>query len=261
MAFLACGPRQSKASLAPVSLYVEHPASEMSTSVTLPITSTVVDLKVTAFDQLGFGDAAAAAKPCMLCCFDGKVLHNDMTVGSAHLSNGDRVFIGDQAAVRMSMVAFLRWLRDARDTDRMVIEALDWLTRRKLCCVSVEWRSAVERARGKGHCVTRMRLKVDVRNHGQTNVLQICDPRVTDERWIDGATLTTPRCWGYTCTVLDGKLYVIGGHSGHSGLNSVDVFEPRPTTSQKVARIQHLKQRIHEVENSIHIAWKSRSRN
>merc|ERR1711934_71228 len=76
-----------------ITVYVQHETTGLSTSVHLPLKSTLLQLKIATFDQLSLGDAVAALNPRVGFTFDGIPLDNESTIHSSQISNGDRLFI------------------------------------------------------------------------------------------------------------------------------------------------------------------------
>lgn len=83
-------------------LYVQHDTSGISTSIELPLKSTLLQLKVKAFEQLCLGDAVAALDPQIGFTFQGMALDNEATLHSAHLSHGDHIYIGERRSPPVS---------------------------------------------------------------------------------------------------------------------------------------------------------------
>lgn len=79
-----------------ITLYVQHDTSGISTSVELSLNSTLLQLKIAAFEKLCLGDAVAAGDPNVGFTFAGLPLDNEATLGSAHLSHGDHIYIGER---------------------------------------------------------------------------------------------------------------------------------------------------------------------
>jgi len=85
-----------------ITLYVQHDTSGISTSVELPLKSTLLQLKIKAFEQLCLGDAAAALDPQIGFTFQGVALDNEATLHSAHLAHGDHIYIGERRSPPVS---------------------------------------------------------------------------------------------------------------------------------------------------------------
>jgi len=85
-----------------ITLYVQHDTSGISTSVELPLNSTLLQLKIAAFDKLCLGDALAALNPNVGCTFAGLPLDNEASIGSSHLSHGDHIYIGERRSPPVS---------------------------------------------------------------------------------------------------------------------------------------------------------------
>merc|ERR1712086_1045799 len=85
-----------------ITLYVQHDTSGISTSVELPLKSTLLQLKIKAFEQLCLGDAAAALDPQIGFTFQGVALDNEATLHSAHLAYGDHIYIGERRSPPVS---------------------------------------------------------------------------------------------------------------------------------------------------------------
>jgi len=77
----------------PISLWVQHESTGISTAITLPPTSTLLQLKIACFEQLALGDQMAALDPRICFSFNGQMLDNESTVHAASLCDGDRVFL------------------------------------------------------------------------------------------------------------------------------------------------------------------------
>lgn len=82
----------------PVSLWVQHESTGISTSVTLSPKSTLLQLKIASFEQLALGDQNAALDPRVCFSFNGHLLDNESTVHAASLSNGDRLFLLERSS-------------------------------------------------------------------------------------------------------------------------------------------------------------------
>jgi len=82
-----------------VTLYVQHESTGISTAVTLPPKSTLLQLKLATFEQLSLGDAMAALNPSVRFSINGILLDNEATIHAAQLSNGDRVLLSERCAV------------------------------------------------------------------------------------------------------------------------------------------------------------------
>eukprot|EP00657_Telonema_sp_P-1_P011393 TRINITY_DN6497_c0_g1_i2.p1 TRINITY_DN6497_c0_g1~~TRINITY_DN6497_c0_g1_i2.p1 ORF type:complete len:279 (+),score=74.90 TRINITY_DN6497_c0_g1_i2:66-902(+) len=80
----------------PVTLYVQHESTGISAAVTMPLKSTLLQLKIATFDKLALGDANAALDPRVGFTFKGSLLDNEATIHSAQLSDGDRVCISER---------------------------------------------------------------------------------------------------------------------------------------------------------------------
>lgn len=79
-----------------VRLLVQHDCTGMSTQVTLPAKSTLMQLKIVVFEQLGLGDAAAALDPRVGFTSQGVRLDNEATIHSTNLNSGDFLVIGER---------------------------------------------------------------------------------------------------------------------------------------------------------------------
>jgi hypothetical protein len=77
----------------PITLYVQHESTAIGTTVNIPRSSTLIQMKVIAFSQMGLGDAAAAINPRVGVKFNHQVLDNEATLYACSLSTGDRVVI------------------------------------------------------------------------------------------------------------------------------------------------------------------------
>merc|ERR1711935_863964 len=85
-----------------ITLYVQHDTSGISTSVELPLKSTLLELKIKAFEQLCLGDAVAALDPQIGFTSQGVALDNEATLHSAHLAHGDHIYIGERRSPPVS---------------------------------------------------------------------------------------------------------------------------------------------------------------
>jgi len=85
-----------------ITLYVQHDTSGISTSVDLPLRSSLTQLKIAAFEQLCLGDAAAAVDPHVVCTFQGQALDNESTLTSSQLAHGDHIYIGERRSPPVS---------------------------------------------------------------------------------------------------------------------------------------------------------------
>jgi hypothetical protein len=79
-----------------ITLYVQHEAVGISTALRLPVKYTLLQLKIATFEQLGLGDATAALNPRVCFTFQGQILDNEATIHASHLSDGDRIVIGER---------------------------------------------------------------------------------------------------------------------------------------------------------------------
>eukprot|EP00656_Telonema_subtile_P005117 TRINITY_DN12324_c0_g1_i2.p1 TRINITY_DN12324_c0_g1~~TRINITY_DN12324_c0_g1_i2.p1 ORF type:complete len:166 (-),score=34.86 TRINITY_DN12324_c0_g1_i2:126-623(-) len=77
-----------------ITVYVQHDISGISAAIQLPPTSTLLQLKIAAFEQLRLGDTAAALDPRVHLSLGGVVLDNQASLHTAHVSSGHRLFIG-----------------------------------------------------------------------------------------------------------------------------------------------------------------------
>jgi len=79
-----------------ITVYVQHETNGISTAVQLPLKSTLLQLKIATFEQLGLGDAVAALDPRVGFTFNGTPLDNEASVNACEIGDGDRVFIGER---------------------------------------------------------------------------------------------------------------------------------------------------------------------
>jgi len=99
----AVGSPRSRSVDEPVTLWIQHESTGISTAVTLPINSTLLQLKIAAFEQLSLGDAVAALNPRVGFSFNGQLLDNEATVHSVGLGSGDRVFLSERSTPPSSL--------------------------------------------------------------------------------------------------------------------------------------------------------------
>eukprot|EP00658_Telonema_sp_P-2_P063159 TRINITY_DN5187_c0_g1_i1.p1 TRINITY_DN5187_c0_g1~~TRINITY_DN5187_c0_g1_i1.p1 ORF type:complete len:339 (-),score=35.61 TRINITY_DN5187_c0_g1_i1:358-1374(-) len=78
-----------------ITVYVQHESNGILTAIAMPNNSTLLQLKITAFEKLGLGDAEAALEPAVKFSHRGSVLDNEATMHAAHLQDGDRISIGE----------------------------------------------------------------------------------------------------------------------------------------------------------------------
>jgi len=79
-------------SVAPITVYLEHASTGISTAAQVPLNSTLSQLKVLAFKQLALGDMSAALDPRLGFRLAGNLLDNQSTVQQVCV-NGDRLFL------------------------------------------------------------------------------------------------------------------------------------------------------------------------
>jgi len=79
-----------------VTIYVQHDSTGISTTVQLPSNSTLLQLKIASFEQLGLGDAVAALDPRIGFTFNNMALDNEASISACEISDGDRIFIGER---------------------------------------------------------------------------------------------------------------------------------------------------------------------
>eukprot|EP00658_Telonema_sp_P-2_P077737 TRINITY_DN70_c0_g1_i3.p1 TRINITY_DN70_c0_g1~~TRINITY_DN70_c0_g1_i3.p1 ORF type:complete len:407 (+),score=89.20 TRINITY_DN70_c0_g1_i3:46-1221(+) len=80
----------------PITLYVQHESTGISTGVSMAYGATLLQLKIAAFEHLGLGDATAALDPRVGFSFNGVILDNEATIHACQLSSGDRVYIHER---------------------------------------------------------------------------------------------------------------------------------------------------------------------
>lgn len=79
-----------------ITVYVQHESTGMCTAAQVPLNSTLLQLKISAFSQLALGDAQAALDPRIRFSLNNQLLDNECTLHASGLSNGDRVFLSER---------------------------------------------------------------------------------------------------------------------------------------------------------------------